>query len=150
MEPTLPSGPGLLSFARKEAMTEEHLEKYAKYLHVILSCPALLMKKELYEIFNIRDTEIIVLFQILATQKMEQLTNMANRYKDDLIRIPAKLKQKSFKFHTLWIVKPPLKNISAKFAVDQWCLKFEGIIYVCSCFNIHQSCYFLCLKVTIN
>ena len=129
IKPQLPTGPSKLSFGKKKEMTEQNLKEYAKYLHIIFSCPALLMEDVLYEILDIQQPKIILLLKALALQKLKtvQYAAMQHNY-DKFIKDPTKLRKKPFKFHTLWIVKKPLNNATAKFlGCDHWAMKFEGI-----------------------
>ena len=112
-------------------MTNKHLKEFAQYLHIIFASPALLLEDGLYEILNITDPEIITLFKTLALQKIDSLKSEAIKYNgDQCIRDPTKLKKKPFNFHTLWIVKRPLNNNTAKLVgIDHWALKFEGMYH---------------------
>ena len=126
--PKLPSGPSKLSLSRK-GMTNKDLNNYSNYLHAIFASPALLLEDEIYEILKIHDQDIIALFKTCALSKVKSLKSEALKYRDDrMMRDPTKLKKKPFNFHTLWIVKRPLNNNTAKFVgLDHWALKFEGI-----------------------
>eukprot|EP01084_Bolivina_argentea_P087458 157966_1 len=69
-KPVLPRGPSKM---KNRSMTKEDSTNYAGYLQKILNSVELLFTDEIYDILEINDGEIIELFKILASIKLQKV-----------------------------------------------------------------------------